>query len=365
MKGMIPIMEPDLSGNEQKYLLDVIKSGWISSKGKYVEDFEENLADFHQVSHALAVSNGTVALHLGMVSLGIGLGDEVIVPNLTFASSVNTIIHAGATPVLVDVDLETYNIDICQIEAHITARTKAIMPVHLYGNPCNLEAIITIAEKHNLLIIEDNAEALGSTYQSKLTGTFGDVGTFSFYGNKTITTGEGGAILFKDSNTYEHAKILRDHGMSPDKRYWHDHIGFNYRLTNMQAALGCAQLERIDEILARKKQIAEKYANGLSKIESIKLQKTDAGAVNSQWLFTPTFTEVSSKELMNFLQDKGIETRPAFYPLSSMPIYSSYKDGEYSISEAISKNGLSLPTFPTLKNEEIDFIINAINEFYD
>jgi perosamine synthetase len=274
-RDIIPIMEPDLSGNEKEYLIDAVDSGWVSSKGKYVDQFENDLAIFHNVDFALAVSNGTVALHLALVSLGIGSGDEVIVPNLTFASSVNSIIHAGASPVLADVNAETYNIDCENLEKYITPKTKAIMPVHLYGNPCDMDEIHQIAKKHHLLVIEDNAEGLGSKYRGKLTGTFGDAGTFSFFGNKTITTGEGGAIIFQDKKAYEHAKVLRDHGMSPAKRYWHEYIGFNYRLTNIQAAIGCAQLERISDFLENKKAIVERYMIGLSSIKSIQFQKSD------------------------------------------------------------------------------------------
>ncbi|MEP1181847.1 DegT/DnrJ/EryC1/StrS family aminotransferase [Ekhidna sp.] len=358
-------MEPDLSGNEKTYLIDAIDSGWISSKGKYVDQFEKEFAAFHEVDYALAVSNGTVALHLGLVSLGIGKGDEVIVPNLTFASSVNAIIHAGATPVLAEVDAETYNIDCNKLDQYISSKTKAIMPVHLYGNPCDMDEICTIANKHGLLIIEDNAEGLGSTYKKKIAGSFGDVSTFSFYGNKTITTGEGGAILFKNQKTFEYAKVLRDHGMSPDRRYWHEHIGFNYRLTNMQAAIGCAQLEHIQDILQKKSSIVKRYVDGLAPIGSIKFQKTEAGSLSSNWLFTPLFKNVSTNDLSQYLHKHGVETRPAFYPISTMPVYSDFKKGGYDVSESVSKSGLSLPSFPTLKNSEVDLIIAAIKKFYD
>lgn len=365
VRDMIPIMEPDLSGNERKYLIDAIDSGWVSSKGRYVDQFESDLANFHGVKHALAVSNGTVALHLALVSLGIGPGDEVIVPNLTFASSVNSILHAGARPVLAEVNEETFNIDYEKLTKYITSNTKAIMPVHLYGNPCDMDEIHEIAKEHNLLVIEDNAEGLGSKYKGKLTGTLGDAGTFSFFGNKTITTGEGGAILFQDKKIYDHAKVLRDHGMSPTKRYWHEYIGFNYRLTNIQAAIGCAQLERVNDFLERKKTIVEQYIEGLSSIKSIQFQKTETSSYNSNWLITPLFKDISSDEFAAFLRNKGIETRPAFYPMSSMPVYSKFKVGEYPVSDQISKYGLSLPSYPALEEKEIQYIINSIKKFYD
>ncbi|MEP1032786.1 DegT/DnrJ/EryC1/StrS family aminotransferase [Ekhidna sp.] len=362
---MIPIMEPDLSGNERKYLIDAFDSGWISSKGKYVEQLENGLAAYHDADHVLAVSNGTVALHLGMVSLGIGPGDEVIVPNLTFAASLNTVIHAGATPVLAEVDQETYNIDCRKIEKYISSKTKAIMAVHLYGNPCNMELIQAIAKQHDLLIIEDNAEGLGSTYGTRKTGSIGDIGTFSFYGNKTITTGEGGAIIFKSKEVYEHAKVLRDHGMSPEKRYWHEYIGYNYRLTNIQAAIGCAQLERLDHILNKKRNIADQYISELSSVDSIRFQKSLGNSTNSHWLFTPLFHNLSRDKLGIYLQKNGVESRPAFYPMSEMPAYSKYVKEDYSISESIAKSGLSLPSFPSLSEKEIDLITKTIKKFYE
>ncbi len=236
----IPIASPLLTGNELAYVTDCIKTNWISSQGKYVREFEALFSQYHDNMASLAVSNGTVALHLALVALGIAKGDEVIVANLTFAASVNAILYTGAIPVLADVDPVTWNIDVNKVKDLITPRTKAIMPVHLYGHPCDMDEIMQIAKEHKLSVIEDCAQGLGSLYKDKPVGIFGDAATFSFYGNKTVTTGEGGMILFRNKQVAERAATLRDHGMQKTRRYWHAEIGYNYRLTNLQAAIGAS-----------------------------------------------------------------------------------------------------------------------------
>ena len=241
-----PIAEPYLNGNEIIYVQDCVRSNWISSQGTYVRKFESIFEDMYPGKKALAVSNGTVALHLALTALGVGSGDEVIVPSLTFAATANSVLHAGAKPVFCEVDKKTWCIDAGEAEKLVNQNTKAIIPVHLYGNACNMEKVAELCKNNNLLMIEDCAEAIGTRWKGKPVGSFGDASTFSFFGNKTITTGEGGMVLFKCSQITEKAKVLRDHGMSRDKKYWHDHIGFNYRLTNLQSAIGVAQLERFD-----------------------------------------------------------------------------------------------------------------------
>ena len=260
----IPVMEPFLGGNELAYVADCIQSGWISSKGIYVTRFEDDVAKFCEASHALAVSNGTTALHLALEALGIGPGDEVIVPDFTFAASINSVLYTGATPVIVDIEPETWTISIPEIEKAITPKTKAIMPVHIYGHPCDMDKIMALAKKHNLLVVEDCAEALGSTYRGKPVGAFGDAASFSFFGNKVITTGEGGMVIFQKKEHYELARVLRDHGMNPQKRYWHDVVGYNYRMTNLQAAIGVAQMEQIGTFLNKRKEMAKAYDKGFS-----------------------------------------------------------------------------------------------------
>ncbi len=359
----IPIMEPLLAGNELNYVTDCIKTNWISSQGKYVKGFEKIMADFHDCPYALAVSNGTVALHLALIALGIGPGDEVIVPDLTFAASINSIVHAGATPVIVDIKSNDWNIDPLALEAAITPKTKAIMPVHLYGYACDMEPILAIAKKHQLYVVEDNAEALGSTYNGQLTGTFGEVATYSFFGNKTVTTGEGGLVLFKEKAHYEKAVIMRDHGMSRTKKYWHDFIGYNYRMTNLQAAIGLAQMERIDEILKMKLSMAAFYNENLKDIDSIELPPETKDRVNTHWLYTILLKEdagIDRDQLIQKLLQNGIEARPVFFPLHVMPPYQSFANGSFPNTNRVSKQGLSLPSFVHLKKEDQQAICDAL-----
>lgn len=350
----IPVAAPQLDGNELAYVTDCIKTSWISSQGKYVREFENIFKERIQLPNALAVSNGTVALHLALVALGIGKGDEVIVPNLTFAASVNAIIYTGATPVLADVDPMNWNLSAETIRPLLSEKTKAIMPVHLYGHPCDMDGILDLAKEKNLFVVEDCAEALGSLYKGKPIGSFGDVSTFSFFGNKTITTGEGGMVLFQDSAIAEKASLLRDHGMSKEKRYWHVEVGFNYRMTNLQAALGVAQMERLDQFVTKKREIAEYYNSILKEIPGITLPPEERWAWNSYWLYTfllPLGDEERSR-LTNGMNQDGIETRPIFFPIHEMPPYKNYVRGDLSVSKTISRRGFSLPSSVNLTDED-------------
>ncbi|NOX66215.1 MAG: aminotransferase class I/II-fold pyridoxal phosphate-dependent enzyme [Chlorobi bacterium] len=363
-----PIMQPSLRGNELEYVIDCIKTNWISSQGSYVQKFEEVMAEYCHIPNALAVSNGTVALHLSLVALGVGEGDEVIVPNLTFAACVNAVIHTGARPVLVDITSDTWTLDPSEVKSSITDSTKVIMPVHLYGHPCDMDAIMAIARQHNLLVLEDCAEALGTSYKGKPVGSFGDSAAFSFFGNKTITTGEGGMVLFHDKNISEKAKILRDHGMSKTKRYWHNEVGFNYRLTNIQAAIGVAQMERVDEILKKKHVIADTYNHELFACSRLTLPPSADWATNSYWMFTVLLDDYLSErkdKLITNLLNKGIETRPVFYPLDDMKVFKQYSGSKNSVSRNISRRGLSLPSYVDLSKEDVrdisKLIIKEIN----
>jgi len=363
----INIASPLLSGNELAYVTDCLKTNWISSQGKYVRQFESFFSELHSGFNSLAVSNGTVALHLALEALNVGEGDEVIVPDLTFAASINAILYTRATPVLVDIDPVSLNIDTKKIESLITSKTKAIMPVHLYGNPCNMDDIVAIARKNKLFIIEDCAEALGSLYKGKPVGTFGDVATFSFYGNKTITTGEGGMVLFKDQKVADRAAMLRDHGMRKTKRYWHDEVGYNYRLTNIQAAIGVAQLERLNEFVVAKRNIAHYYNNCLKDCGFFQLPQELDNTFNSYWLYTVIVKDTapfSRNDIMTFLDQLGIETRPVFYPAHEMPPYEKYgKKDELIISKKISSSGISLPSSVSLTNNELERVCEAIKKF--
>lgn len=352
-----PIMQPLLNGNELAYVSDCIKTGWISSQGSYVKKFEKDFAAYCGAEYAVAVSNGTVALHLALDALGICAGDEVLVPDLTFAASINAIIYTGATPVIVDVDRKTWTISLEDIEKNLSPKTKAIMPVHLYGHPCHMDEIMAIAKKHNLLVVEDAAEAIGSQYKGVHVGTFGDAATFSFFGNKTITTGEGGMVFFKTKEAYEKALILRDHGMSKTKKYWHDYVGFNYRMTNLQGALGCAQLERISEFVDCKRSLAKQYNEILSAFRHFELPPEESWAKCGFWLYTAVLSEdapISRDQLIEKMLKNGVETRPVFYPLHEMPPYKNYPTkSHFKNSKLISKQGISLPSSVNITQEEV------------
>ena len=359
----IPVMEPKLSENASLYVQECLETNWISSKGKYVNKFENEFSKVNDNLNALSVSNGTVALHLALVALGIKHGDEVLVPNFTFASCINAIIHSGAKPIIVDIEPDTWCIDHKLIKNLITKNTKAIMPVHLYGMPCNIEEILNIAHSCNLKVIEDCAEAIGSKWQGKPVGTFGEAATFSFFGNKTITTGEGGMIIFKDNKIYDKAKILRDHGMSVKKRYWHDHVGFNYRMTNLQAAVGYSQMEQFNNIINKKRSIAERYTANLSDLNGIKHLPGDTDkAYHSYWLYSLQLEErIDRDEVISKLLNRGIEARPVFYPLNEMAIYKSFITHNYfPISKIVSRSSLSLPSSLNLDNAQIDHICDTL-----
>ena len=363
----ISVASPLLNGNELAYVTDCIKSSWISSQGKYVREFEKIFKDYHGGMPSLAVSNGTVALHLALDAFGITKGDEVLVADLTFAASVNSILYTGATPVLIDIEPDTWNIDLNKAEEKITTNTKAVMPVHLYGHPCDMDAVCAFAKKHNLLIIEDCAEALGSFYGGKPVGVFGDVATYSFYGNKTITTGEGGMVVFKDPEIAERAAMLRDHGMQKTRRYWHAEVGYNYRLTNIQAAIGVAQFEKLDEFLAAKRHIAQTYNQTLSKHPYFQTPVERENTVNSYWLYTFMVNESAPfkrDELIEYLNKQGIETRPVFFPMHQMPPYVSFgKPEDLKVSIKISECGMSLPSSVSLTEMELAHICKEINNF--
>jgi perosamine synthetase len=361
----IPIAEPVLGGRELEYVTQCVTTNWISSQGSFVKRFEDMLGGLVGAEHVVSCSNGTAALHLALLGYGIGAGDEVIVPDLTFAATINTVIHAGATPVIVDVDRRTWNIDPARVAAAITPRTRAIMPVHLYGQPADMDALDRIARRHGLRIIEDAAEAIGASHRGRSCGTIGDAGTFSFFSNKVITTGEGGAVVFRDGEAAQRARRLRDHGMNPQKRYWHDEVGYNYRLTNLQAAIGCAQLEQAERFLARKQGIARRYRDGLAGLPGIEMAAKLSGRRNSYWMVSvivdPAASGVARDEIMRRLGEAGIDTRPLFYPLHEMPPYKAFAgDGDFHATTELSAQGFSLPSGVGLSDGEIDYVCAAL-----
>ena len=355
----ISVLKPSLRGNELSYVTECIETNWISSQGKFVTQFEKSFEEFHSGSHALAVSNGTVALHLALISLGVGQGDEVIVPNITFAASANAVIQAGASPVFCEINPNTWCIEPNELKRLVGPKTKAIMPVHLYGQPCDMDSLNEICAQFDLLMIEDCAEALGSVWKGRKAGTFGDAATFSFFGNKTISTGEGGMILFNDFEVAQKARILRDHGMSKNKRYWHDVVGYNYRLTNMQAAIGVAQMEKFQEILAKKLKIASFYKSALEGslgISNLPCSVNDT--LHSNWLFGILLdVGINVEEIISEMLSRGIETRPFFHSLHTMPPYKEFRTSiSLDNSETVSRRGLSLPSSVDLQEEELQTI---------
>ncbi len=360
----INIARPTFLGNERKYVLDALDSGWVSSIGPYIDSFEKSFAAYHGAKHAIATHNGTIALHLALAASGIGEGDEVIVPDLTFIATANSVRYCHATPILTDVSPGDWNISPEEVRKAITPATKAILPVHLYGNPAAMKEIMEIAGEHNLLVIEDCAEALGALYQERKVGTFGDIGCFSFFGNKIITTGEGGMCITNNDELAERMRILRDHGMNRNKKYWYDHPGFNYRMTNMQAALGLAQMEQVDKLIAARDEIYQAYCSELGASSVVRLQDVN-GQRNVNWMFTVRITGMTFDRrdaIMDMLKDLCIDSRPVFYPISLMPFYHDaiYTPGELIHSFAISQEGISLPTYVGLTREEIKFIAESL-----
>ena len=361
MGTFIPVAEPYLRGKEKEYVLDCIESNWISSLGKYIPKFEEKFAAFCGSRHGVSVSNGTTALHLALAALGIGKGDEVIIPDLTFVATANVCTYVGAKPVPVDSEKKTWNIDPEKIEEKITSKTRAIIPVHLYGHPCDMDRIAEIAEKHDLRIIEDAAEAHGARYKGKRVGSLGDVACFSFYGNKIITTGEGGMCTTDDGELAEKMKFLKDHGMDPAKRYWHPEIGFNFRMTNVQAAIGVAQMEQADTIIELRKKNAKLYAELLRNVKGITVQPEAEWAEMVYWLNSILVDgnfRTGRDGLIKELKTAGIDSRPFFYPVHELPAYKT--EGDFAVSQELSRSGLNLPSSPKLAKEDIERICAAI-----
>lgn len=355
----IPVYQPSLNGKEKVYVNDCLDSGWISSKGKYVTLFEEAFAHYINVRYSAAVCNGTVALHLALVALGVGPGDEVIVPTLTYIASVNAIIYTGATPVFVDSLPDTWQMDPEDVRRRITPRTKAIMAVHLYGHPCDMAALRSIADEHRVFLVEDCAEALGSRYQGQHVGTFGDISTFSFYGNKTLTTGEGGMIVTNDKTLYERVLHLKSQGLAKYRQYWHDIVGYNYRMTNICAAIGLAQLEQVDTVLTRKRQLADTYKE-LLKDTVYKVHPEVGDVFHSYWMVSILVPQVEQRDsVREHLAQAKIETRPVFYPVHTMPMYSQ-KYQLHKVAEDIGWCGINLPSYPGLTEEQVEYICKTL-----
>ena len=357
----IPVSQPYLGGNELKYVTDCLKTGWISSIGAYVTKFEEVFAEFCGRKYALATSNGTVSLHLALKALGIKPGDEVLVPALTFVATANVVTYVNATPVFVDIDPLTWTMDIKALEKKITKNTKAVIPVHLYGHPADMSGILAISRKYGLKVVEDAAEAHGAKVNGRNVGGFGEFSSFSFYGNKIVTTGEGGMLLTDSKKLYEEARLLRNHGMSDTRKYWHPRVGYNYRMTNVQAAIGVAQMEQIDKIIKRKREIAALYSKLLGGVPGITRPYEAPWAYNVYWMYSvligPDFG-VSADNLRGKLALEGVETRPFFVPVHKLPCYRTAE--KFPVSERVAKQGINLPSSPCLKDDEIKHVADII-----
>lgn len=354
----IPVYRPMLGGRERAYVNECLDSSWISSKGAFIERFERAFGDYVGAEHVTSVCNGTVALHLAMDALGLGAGDEVVVPTLTYIASVNTIMQTGARPVFVDSLEEGWQIDPQAIRARITPRTRAVMVVHLYGQACDMDPILQICSEHGLMLIEDCAEAFGTLYKGRHVGTFGDVATFSFFGNKTITTGEGGMVLAKDGATMRRAFHLKTQGVSPEREYWHDTLAYNYRMTNICAAIGLAQLEQADAILARKREIADQYRAAFQGLP-LKVHHELSGTRHSYWMCSIAVDDPARRQpLRQHLRANGIETRPVFFPAHTMP--HCHTDERFPVAESIAARGINVPSFPGLSDDEVRRVCKLI-----
>jgi perosamine synthetase len=367
---MIPVCVPLLGEKELLYVTDCIKTNWISSKGKYVEDFQTEFAKYCNCKYGITTTSGTTAIHLALSSIGLRKNDEVIVPAFTMIGSVFPIVYCGAKPVLVDAESETWNMDTNQIQEKITERTKAIMPVHIYGHSCDMDPIIDVAREHDLYVIEDAAEAHGALYKGRKVGGIGDIGCFSFYANKIITCGEGGMLVTNNEKIARHALALKDLSFTSDREriYLHSEVGYNYRMTNLQAAVGLAQLERADELVEKRIKNAHQYNQLLKNTSGLRLPTEKDWARNVYWMYSILVEAdfgLGRDELMSQLAKKGVETRAFFIPMNKQPVFNNmnwFKDESYPIAEELSKKGLYLPSSSGLKKEEIRYVCDSINE---
>jgi perosamine synthetase len=371
MSEFIPVNEPLLDGNEKKYLLECIETGWISSEGPFVKTFEEKFAARVGRKHGIAVTNGTAAIDAAVDALGIGPGDEVIMPAFTIISCITQIVRCGAIPVLVDSDSKTWNMDVTQIEDKITARTKAIMVVHIYGLPVDMVPVLDVAERYGLKVIEDAAEMHGQNYKGHPCGSFGDISTFSFYPNKHLTTGEGGMIVTDDDELAETCRSLRNLCFQPQKRFVHERLGWNLRMTNMQAALGLAQLERLDDFVSRKRSMGLLYTKLLEGVRGLELPlgKTEY-AENIYWVYgllVNDFSGLNAEQGMKALAEKGIGTRPFFYPMHQQPVLRRmglFENEHYPVAERLYRQGFYIPSGVALNDMQIQRCVDAVREVF-
>lgn len=365
----IPVAGADLSGNEERYVLDAVRSSWISSTGPYVKRFEEQFAQLCGTRSAIGVANGTLALHLALMTVDLRPGDEVLVPSLTYVATANAVRYCGAEPVFVDVDPRTWCIDPDRIEDAITRRTKGIIPVHLYGHPADMDRLNRFAATHGLWVVEDAAESHLARYKGRPTGGLARVGVFSFYGNKVLTSGEGGAVTLDDPSLEHRARLLKGQGVDPDRRYFFPITGYNYRITNVACAILCAQIERAQAIVARRREIFARYRAALEGIPGIGFQPVAEWAEPSPWLFCVTVDAAeygrTRDEVMARLADAGVETRPFFVPLHRLPPFrneSRARGEDLPVTDRLAASGLNLPTFNALTDAQIDEVAGLLRD---
>jgi perosamine synthetase len=367
--NIIPLSEPNLTSLESNFLNGAFSSNWISSSGSFIGEFEELFSDYIGAEHAITVSNGTLGLVLALKALGISPGDQVLIPNLTFGATANAVIQVGAEPVFCEVSDNDFNIDVTLLASRVTQKTRAIIPVHLYGSPVNMDELMRFARQYDLFVIEDAAEAVGTYYNNQHVGTFGHAGVFSFFANKTITTGEGGMVVFQDKELKRQALKMRSHGFSPENRYWHEIWGTNFRLTNLQAAIGVGQMKRVDELVYAKKHNAEVYAEGLSELvgKDFEIIGPSVGQFSSYWLNVIKCKKPGVVEhLAEYLESKNIETRRVFHPLHSQPAFGMHQSLESFVNSwELYSNGICLPSSTKLKLEDIYRVCEEISVFFD
>lgn len=355
----IPIACPQFRGNELKYVQECLETTWISSIGRFIPQFEHEFARFCDSNHAISANNGTSALHLALLGMGVQPDDEILIPTLTFVATANAVKYCGARPILIDVEPRTMNIDPERIEEKITPRTRGIIVVHLYGHPANMDPILEIAKRRGLFVIEDAAEAHGALYKGRKVGGLAEVGTFSFFGNKIMTTGEGGMVTVGNEDLRDRIRIFRGQGMDPNRRYWFPQVGYNYRMTNIQAAIGLAQLEQIDSHLACYRQVAEWYRRYLEPFaDFIALPIEETWAHHVYWMFNVILRpkiRIERDQFMALLSEQGIETRPVFYPMHVMPPFRDTQSS-YPVADRLAQNGISLPTHVALTEEDVSYI---------
>lgn len=372
MSDFIPVNIPLLDGNEKKYLNECMDTGWISSEGPFVKRFEDNFSGRMARKYGVAVANGSVALDAAVVALGIGAGDEVIMPAFTIISCAAAIVRAGAKPVLIDSDPVTWNMDVSLIEGKITPKTKAIMVVHIFGLPVDMAPVLALAQKYNLKIIEDAAQMHGQTYKGKQCGSFGDVSTFSFYPNKHITTGEGGMIVTDNPAIADKCRSLRNLCFKPEQRFVHDELGWNFRMTNLQAALGVAQVERLDEFVLRKRRMGHRYSELLEGIQSLQLPlKETHYAQNIYWVYGLMLDDrvpFNAAEAMRLLAEKNIGCRPFFWPMHEQPVFMKmgwYSGESYPVAEKMGRRGFYIPSGLGLSIEQVETVAEAVREVFE